>query len=82
MKKLLIGATVTALVLSAGATTAFAAGGRHHGMRAVSNVGQGSGLCQSGYSCFVDANGDGVCDNLGTGCHNRQSWGGGHHGRW
>lgn len=120
MKKLLIGATVTALVLSAGATTAFAAGGRHHGMRAVSNVGQGSGLCQSGYSCFVDANddgvcdyhgsncryvdadgdgvcdnrgtglgvnyvdanGDGVCDNLGTSCHNRQSWGGGHHGRW
>ena len=156
MKKLIIGATVTVLVLSAGATTAFAAGGRHHGMRAVSNVGQGSGLCQSGYSCFVDtngdgvcdyhgsncryvdadgdgvcdyhgtncrytdadgdgvcdyhgsncwyldadndgvcdnrgtglgvnyvdANGDGVCDNLGTSCHNRQSWGGGHHGRW
>ena len=31
---------------------------------------------------YVDANGDGVCDNLGTSCHNRQSWGGGHHGRW
>ena len=59
MKKLIIGATVTALVLSAGATTAFAAGGRHHGMRAVSTVGQGSGLGQSGYGCFADTNDDG-----------------------
>lgn len=67
MKKLLIGATVTALVLSVGATTAFAAGGRHHGTWAVYNVKQGSGVCQSGYSCFVDANGDGLCDNWGTG---------------
>ncbi len=91
MKKLLIGTVVTALVLSVGATTAFAAGGRHfsgatgHGI--CYNQGtycryvdaNGDGVCDyHGTGCwYADADGDGVCDNYGTGCHGQ---GRGHHG--
>ena len=50
MKRLLTGMLAAALVLSLGVTSAFAAGrGGHH---------------SGGYN-FVDADGDGVCDNYG-----------------
>ena len=53
MKKLLAGILVTAMVLTTGSVTAFARGGRG-----------GRGGCGYGY---VDADGDGVCDNYTQG---------------
>lgn len=75
MKKLLIGAAVTALVLTVGFTTAFAAGGRNY------VDANGDGVCDNrgSYCRYVDADGDGVCDNYGTGC---RGWGRGCHGGW
>ena len=52
MKKIRIAAVAAAVVLALGVTTAFAAGGRHH---------------MANYSrYYVDADGDGICDNRGT----------------
>lgn len=82
MKKLLIGAVVTALVLTVGFTTAFAAGGRNY------VDANGDGICDNrGTNCrYVDADGDGVCDNWGTGCRNAgtgcHGQGRGHHNGW
>ena len=61
MKMIWKGAVVAALVLAIGATTAFAAGGWHRA------GGSWSG-CQGSYCRYVDADGDGVCDNRGAGC--------------
>ncbi len=60
MKKTLLGILIGLVILAVGVTTAFAAGpgGRHHGTGAT-----GTGVCR-----YVDANGDGICDNRGTGC--------------
>lgn len=73
MKKLLIGTVVTALVLTVGATTAFAAGGRHF------SSSNGYGVCnnQGSYCRYVDANGDGVCDYHGTYCRHTDANGDG-----
>ena len=82
MKKLLIGAAVTALVLTVGFTTAFAAGGRNY------VDANGDGVCDNRgtYCQYMDANGDGVCDNYGTHCRNGgtgcRGWGRGCHGGW
>ena len=64
MKKILMGTAVTALVLTVGLTTAFAAGGRYY------VDANGDGVCDNwgSYSRFVDADGDGVCDYQGTNC--------------
>ena len=65
MKKIWKGTVAAALVLSVAATTAFAAGG----WRSHSSSYRWSG-CQGAYcgTNYVDANGDGICDNRGTGC--------------
>ncbi|WP_209342966.1 hypothetical protein [Flavonifractor sp. AGMB03687] len=82
MKKLLIGAAVTALVLMVGFTTAFAASGRNY------VDANGDGVCDNRgtYCQYMDANGDGVCDNYGTHCRNGgtgcRGWGRGCHGGW
>lgn len=58
MKRILIGALTTAMVLSLGVTGASAYGWRHA---------SGTGAC--GYGChYVDADGDGVCDYCGSSC--------------
>lgn len=87
MKKIRIAALSAAVVLTLGVTTAFAAGGRFARLNGGSwSAGQGA--------CYVDANGDGVCDNYGTGVNCRYvdadgdgvcdnygtGLGGGHHG--
>ena len=74
MKRILIGTVLTALVLSMGVTTAFAAC-RQHCMDT-----NGDGICDyHGIQCrYLDADGDGMCDNRGTGCH---SGGHGRHNR-
>lgn len=91
MKKILMGTAVTALVLTVGVTSAFAAGGRNYvdvnGDGVCDNWGSyyrfvdanGDGVCDyQGTNCrFVDANGDGVCDYQGTNCR----YGGGYGGR-
>ena len=82
MKKILMGTAVTALVLTVGLTTAFAAGGRYY------VDANGDGVCDNrgSYCRFVDANGDGVCDYQGTNCRSGGGYsghschGGGHHG--
>ena len=55
MKKTLLGILIGLVILAVGVTTAFAAGpgGRHHGTGTT-----GTGVCR-----YVDANGDGICDN-------------------
>lgn len=65
MKKIWKGTVAAALVLSVAATTAFAAGG----WRSHSSSYRGTG-CQGAYcgTNYVDTNGDGICDNWGTGC--------------
>ena len=79
MKKLLTGVLAAALVLAAGTSTVFAVGhhgGHHHGL------GAGTAAACAGWS---DADGDGVCDNWGSGARlgagdgSRQP-GRGHHG--
>ncbi|WP_297209272.1 hypothetical protein [uncultured Flavonifractor sp.] len=57
MKRIRIAVLAAALVLALGVTTAFAAGGHH------SWTG-GDCWSRSG-ACYVDADGDGVCDNCG-----------------
>ena len=58
MKRILIGALTTAMVLSLGVTGASA-----YGWRPAS----GTGAC--GYGChYVDADGDGACDYRGSSC--------------
>ena len=58
MKRILIGALTTAMVLSPGVTGASAYGWRHA---------SGTGAC--GYGChYVDADGDGLCDCHGSSC--------------
>lgn len=88
MNKIWKGMIAGALVLTIGATTAFAAGGWHH---AASRSWSG---CQGSDCQYVDADGDGICDNRGTGCRYTDAdgdgvcdyygagWGhrGGHHG--
>ena len=53
MRRILIGGLAAALVCAALAPTALAAGRCHGG---------------GGGYCYVDADGDGVCDNRGAGC--------------
>ena len=60
MKRIRIAVLAAALVLALGVTTAFAAGGHH------SWTG-GDCWSRSG-ACYVDADGDGVCDYAGSGC--------------
>ena len=61
MKKLWISLAAVALVLALGVTGALAAGHRGQGLRYTA----GSGVnCAS----FTDTDGDGICDNRGTGC--------------
>lgn len=59
MKKTLMGILIGLVILAVGVTSAFAAGpgGRHHGGN-YAGTGTGTGVCQ-----YVDANGDGICDN-------------------
>lgn len=49
-----------------------------------SDIGAVSGQTCTTCGNYVDANGDGVCDNYGTGTHHGKAhYGGGHHGgRW
>lgn len=61
MKKIVLTITALALILSAGTVSAFAAGPNN------ASAQPGCGYC----SGFVDTDGDGVCDNLGT----RRSYG-------
>ena len=82
MKKIRIAAVAAAVVLALGVTTAFAAGGRHH-MANYSRYyvdANGDGICDNRGACYVDADGDGVCDNYGTGLGCRSGAGHGHHG--
>lgn len=60
MKRILLGVLAAGIVLSIGATTVFASG-MHNGQ---GNAFCLSGVCQTG-SCsnYVDADGDGLCDN-------------------
>lgn len=55
MKKTLLGILIGLVILAVGVTSAVAAGpgGRHHGTGTT-----GTGVCR-----YVDANGDGICDN-------------------
>lgn len=91
MKKLFTGVAVLALIATVGAGSVLAMGGHHGGgWRNAANTGNGG----AGY-CYVDANGDGVCDNYGSGCgynyvdangdgvcdNYGTGVGGGHHGR-
>ena len=66
-KKAVAGILIGLVVLAVGATSALAAGpggGRHAGWSGINGGnGTGSGVCR-----YVDANGDGICDNYGTGC--------------
>ena len=73
MKRIRIAVLAAALVLALGVTTAFAAGGHHSWT---------GGDCwgRSG-ACYVDADGDGVCDNRGAGL-GCQSGRGCRGGRW
>ena len=65
MKKGLLGILAAALVLAMVTTGAMAAGGsRHHG----AGTGSASGSCRAGTCRYVDADGDGVCDNRGAAC--------------
>lgn len=57
MRKLRLAALAAALVLTLGVTTAAACGG-HHAWTGADRCGQ-TGVC------FVDADGDGVCDRCG-----------------
>lgn len=61
MKKLIVIAAAFVLTLSSG-TTAFAAG---HGHSQYHSAGS---TANAGYCTFVDANGDGICDNGDTHC--------------
>ena len=66
MKRVLTGVVATALVLSVGVTSAFAAG-RGYGRNYVDA--NKDGLCDNyvvGVCPFRDADGDGVCDNCGA----------------
>lgn len=67
MKKLLANIVMMVMVLSASATSAFAAGYGQGGCFADAN---GDGICDyAGISCpyYADADGDGICDNYGKG---------------
>lgn len=67
MKRVLTGIVATALVLSLGVTSAFAAGWGH-GLNYVDADGDGvCDNCTGGGRYFVDADGDGVCDNYAGG---------------
>lgn len=60
MKRILLGVLAAGIVLSIGATTVFASG-MHNGQ---GNAFCLSGVCQtSSCSNYVDADGDGLCDN-------------------
>ena len=60
MKRILVGVLAAGIVLSIGATTVFASG-MHNGQ---GNAFCLSGVCQtSSCSNYVDADGDGLCDN-------------------
>ena len=84
MKKLVIGLSALALVLSIGTASVFAAGnGTARGGYAAGFIdADGDGVCdnRAGGGCgFVDADGDGVCDNraggYGTGAQGRRGRG-------
>ena len=62
-KKLLMGAVTAALALTVLTTGALA--GWHHGRSGGGNG--GTGVCANTACSYVDANGDGICDNRGTG---------------
>lgn len=69
MKKLWIGLSAAVLVVSLCVTGALAAG-RHSRW----NTGAG-GVSGCSAVCFTNADGDGVCDNFGTGLDIRQGCG-------
>lgn len=60
MKRILLGIVAAGIILTIGATTAFAAG-----MRNGCAGTPGTGICQNGENCdyYVDTDGDGICDN-------------------
>lgn len=71
MKKTLVGILMAAMVLSVGATSAFAAGrgcgrGHGHGRNHVNVTASGAGGNYTGACNFVDADNDGICDNCNT----------------
>lgn len=75
MKRIVLGVLAAGIILTVGATTAFAAG--MHGSRA---SGANAGICLSGSTCsvYVDADGDGICDNCTSdhgACLNNGSYG-------
>lgn len=63
MKRILLGIVAAGIILTIGATTAFAAG-LHNRCAG----GAGIGICRNGESCgyYADADGDGICDNCGN----------------
>ena len=65
IKSIAIGLLLAALLIAAIGGAAFAAGGR----------GRSCNNCN-----FADADGDGVCDNLGTGACASAGYSAGHHG--
>ena len=68
MKKLLVNILMMAMVLSASATSAFAADYQQGGYFVDAN---GDGTCDyAGISCpyYADTDGDGICDNYGSRC--------------
>ena len=77
-KKLLMGGVTAALALTVLTTGALA--GWHHGRSGGTGSGGngGAGVCVNTACGYVDADGDGICDNYGqyAGTGN----GGGHHG--
>lgn len=67
MKKIRIAAVAAAVVLALGVTTAFAAGGRHHMANYSRYVdANGDGICDNRGVCYTDTDGDGICDNRGA----------------
>lgn len=67
MKRIVAGIVIMGLVLSVSGATVFAAGGKH-GRNCVDS--HKSGVCDD-YSTacqFADTDGDGFCDNCGSGC--------------
>lgn len=68
MRKVFLGIMATVIVLSVGATPAFARGGSGHGR--YSRVTSMNEVCDNAGSKgnYVDADGNGVCDNAGGNC--------------
>ncbi len=79
VKKLILVASTLAIsaALSISAMAGWHHGSSHHGSRGY------GGVCSNTYTVctFVDANGDGICDNCSGQClHTVTNWNGGCHG--